>query len=127
MKIHLRPIAAFLSLIWLSACQYAGETTVSEPEDVGPPLNAEVIGGGETTLALVLPFAGSDALTAKHIRNGALLAREMLSDNKLALAVEKRCKPGLRSPEEPGPGRALRAGRETLRNAAAEVRDDHHR
>ncbi|WP_428671170.1 hypothetical protein [Roseibium sp.] len=89
MTIPFRTVLIFLSLLMLSACQYNGETaSVEEFEDVGPPLAVEVTGEGDTTLALVLPFAGSDALVSKQIRNGALLAQEMLSDGKLVLAVE---------------------------------------
>ncbi len=88
MKHPFRHALVFLSLL-LSGCQYNGETpSVEEYEDVGPPLAVEVTGEGDTTLALVLPFAGSDALVAKQIRNGALLAQEMLSEGKLALAVQ---------------------------------------
>jgi|GEM_PF-3788620 len=83
----LRRSCFFLALIALSACQYAGETTLDQVEDVGPPLNAEVIGSGDATLALVLPFEGSNTATAKQIRNGAVLAHEHLSADKLKLAI----------------------------------------
>ncbi len=97
MKNHIRPTSIVLCLLWLCSCQYAGETTVNEVEDVGPPISAEVVGSGETTLAMPLPFAGSESQVAKQVRNGALLAQEMLSDGKLILAIENGTNPDYKS------------------------------
>ncbi|MES0885310.1 hypothetical protein [Roseibium sp. SCP14] len=132
-----------LALFGLGACQYAGETvSVDQIEDVGPPLNTEVIGSGNTTLALVLPFMGSDTVTAKQIRNGAVLAHENLSDGKLKLAIVNARSPNyselknttlvaLYAPDSgvssPPPGRAVNVSlgdKPLVKNGLSLVADD---
>jgi hypothetical protein len=97
-----RKIFMLLAVLWLSGCQYAGETTLDdEVQDVGPPLSDEVIGTGKTTLALVLPFTGTDSLKSKQIRNGAMLAQSALSDGEVSLAIMNADSPNYGSLKNP--------------------------
>lgn len=96
-----KAFVVILSTLWLSACQYAGETDLDAPEDAGPPLEASVLGSGDTTMVLALPFAGRDAIVAKQIRNGAVLAHEMLSSDQLALAIANENNPDYSSYKNP--------------------------
>jgi hypothetical protein len=96
-----KAVVVVLSALWMSGCQIAGETDLDAPADAGPPLEAAVVGTGDTTMVLALPFAGSDAAVARQIRNGAILAHEMLSGDQLALAIANENNPDYASYKNP--------------------------